>query len=183
MMSKFDTYDRQPRDYWRTTDPDAVTPLVPFVSGKTYAEPCYGAGDLEDQLMEIATCRWRSDIDPQVNSAVQMNALNITKEHLHDVAVIITNPPYAWGMLKPLLDWLPKLKPTWMLLPADFMHNKQSGPYMNKCSHVVSVGRLFFHKSGEDETKVKHVKQTSNYCWYKFHKDDWDHGTRFYGRG
>ena len=33
-------------------DDDAIVPLVPFIRGKTYAEPCYGAGDLEDMLME-----------------------------------------------------------------------------------------------------------------------------------
>ena len=182
-MSKFGTYEPQPRDLWRTTDPDAVIPLIPFVRGLSYAEPCYGVGDLEDALMEIASCQWRSDLDPQAPCATQMNALNITKDHLSNVAVIITNPPYKWSMLQPLLDHLPTLKPTWFLLPADFMHNKQSGPYMKKCSHVVSVGRLYFHKIGEDETKVYHAKQTSNYCWYKFHKEEWDHGTRFFARG
>jgi hypothetical protein len=181
-MSKYDTYDPQPRDFWRSTDPYTVANLIPFVRGKTYAEPCYGAGDLEDRLMDVATCNWRSDLDPQVKSAVQRNALTIKKEDLYDCTLIITNPPYAWGMLQPLLDYLPTLKPTWFLLPADFMHNKRSGPYIKNCSRIVSVGRLYFHKKGEDEVSIKHAKQTTNYAWYLFNKGVSEYGTKFYGQ-
>ena len=42
--------DKQPRDYWPTVDPAAVTTLIPFIKGKTFAEPCVGNGDLVDLL-------------------------------------------------------------------------------------------------------------------------------------
>jgi hypothetical protein len=177
-MSKFELYEPQPRDFWRTTDPNAFGPLVPFIRGATYAEPCYGAGDLEDGLMDIATCKWRSDIDPQVGSAKKKNALDLTKEDLHECDYIVSNPPFGWGMLEPLLKHLPTLKPTWFLLPADFMHNKRARPYLDRCGTIVSVGRLFFHKSGEP-LSIKYSRGTANHCWYKFHTYEED--TRFIG--
>lgn len=179
-MSKWQIYEDQPRDFWRTTDPEATVPLIPFIRGETYAEPCYGAGDLEDQLMDAAVCKWRSDVEPQVKCK-KKDALTLTKEDLHECACIITNPPYKWNLLRPLLDHLPTLKPTWLLLPSDVMHNKRMGTYINNCSLIVSVGRLYFHKAGEDETNITHARQTSNYAWFLFH--DEPHTCRFYGRG
>jgi len=165
----------RPKDYWPTVDPDAIPPkFIEMVRGMTYAEPCYGNGDLEDLLMEVATCKWRSDVRETVGSSKVIDALDITKEDLQGTDCIITNPPFSWGLLKPLLDYLPTLKPTWFLLPADVAHNKRMGPYMEKCAHMVSVGRLYWM-----ENKVRGV---DNYCWYRFHGDKWDYGTRFWGR-
>lgn len=180
-MSKYETYKQQPRDFWRTTDPDAVRPLVPYVSGKTYAEPCFGAGDLIRQLNGVADCKWASDIDPQIKG-YQRNALTLTKEDLEDCDYIITNPPFLWSMLRPLLEHLPTLKPTWLLLPSDIMHNIRVGPYIKNCSRIVSVGRLYFHTSGQDEGTIKHAKQTSNYCWYFFPQGGNEYPTHFVGR-
>lgn len=168
------TVTDRPKDFWATVDPDALpSKFIEMVQGKTYAEPCYGDGDLEDLLMEVAHCKWRSDIRETVGCSKVLDALDITKEDLKGIDMIITNPPFSWTMLKPLLDYLPTLKPTWFLLPADLAHNVRMGPYMKNCAHIVSVGRLFWM-----ENKVKGV---DNYCWYRFH-DSWDHGTRFWGR-
>lgn len=168
-MTKFNKYEPQPRDLFRSTDPNIFPPLIPYIRGKTYAEPCYGYGDLEDGLMDAAKCGWRSDLLPQFSSAVQRDALDLTKEDLKDCDIISTNPPFQWAMLKPLLEYLPTLKPTWLLLPSDSMHNKQMAPFMNKCSLIVSVGRLYFHKQGEDINSVKYSRGTANHCWYLFH--------------
>ena len=179
-MSKWQKYKPQPRDLWRSTDPDSIVPLVPFIRGMTYAEPCYGAGDLEERLEGVSICKWRSDIEPQVSHVPKMDALNLKKEHLHDCALIITNPPYDFKMLQPLLDHLPTLKPTWLLLPADSCYNKRMAPYMRRATDIVSVRRLYFHTVGEDETQVKHAKQTSNYAWILFTNQN--QFTRFHGR-
>lgn len=165
---------RREKDYYGTIDPDAIVPkFISLVYGKTYAEPCYGNGCLEDLLMEVATCKWRSDIRETVACSKQMDALDITKSDLQGIDMIITNPPYDWGMLKPLLDYLPTLKPTWFLLPADHMHNKRMAHYMRKCAHVVSVGRLYWMEN--------RVKGVDNYVWYRFH-EKWDIPTQFHPR-
>jgi len=62
-MGKRSSFDKIPKDFYNTTDPNAIPPnLAKFIRGMAYAEPCYGEGDLEDLLMDIAVCRWRSDI-------------------------------------------------------------------------------------------------------------------------
>lgn len=168
-MTKFNKYEPQPRDLWRSTDPNIFPPLEPYVAGKTYFEPCYGAGDLEAGLSNFAVCHWASDIEPQTPYATKRDALDLTAEDVKHCEYGITNPPFQWAMLRPLLEYLPTLKPTWLLLPSDSMHNKQMAPFMNKCSLIVSVGRLYFHKQGEDINSVKYSRGTANHCWYLFH--------------
>lgn len=153
---------KMPRDFWPTVDPDAFIPLRPYISGKTYAEPCCGNEDLIKGFEDVAYCGWASDI------SIGKDATTLTKEDLEACDVIITNPPFSWEMLKPLLDHLPKLKPTWLLLPADFMHNKRSAPYMVYCSHIVAVRRLFWWLD-EGDLSQRGVKGKDNYCWYLFH--------------
>jgi hypothetical protein len=168
-MSKFETYEPQPRDFWRTTDPNAFPPLFPYISGSTYFEPCWGAGDLERGLIGVAACVLRSDIAPQVEGVLQKNALDLTEDDVKGCDYGVSNPPFGWEMLQPLLEHLPTLRPTWLLLPADFMHNKRARPYMDRCSSLVSIGRMYFHKSGEDPSEVNYSRGTANNCWYLFH--------------
>jgi hypothetical protein len=172
----------RPKDFWGTVDPDAIPPkFAEMIRGKTYAEPCYGNGDLEDLLMEVATCKWRSDVRETVGSSKVMDALDITKEDLKGIDVIITNPPFKWEWLQPLLNHLPTLKPTWFLLPADFMHNKRSSPYMERCAHVIAIRRLYWWLD-TGNLNQNGVKGKDNYCWYRFHESEWGYGTRFWGR-
>jgi len=167
--------ENRPKDFWGTVDPDAIPPkFVDMVRGRTYAEVCYGNGDLEDLLMEVATCKWRSDVRETVGCSKVLDALDITKQDLQGIDMIVTNPPYDWKLLQPLLDHLPTLKPTWLLLPADMMHNKRMGPYMKNCAWVLSIGRLYWM-----ENKVKGV---DNFAWYGFY-ENWLLVTRFVGRG
>ena len=178
-MTKFNKYEPQPRDFFRSTDPNTVPPLVSFIKGSTYAEPCAGATDLVKMLKPYATCNWASDIEPQHCDVIQKDALSLTEEDVRGCDYFITNSPFSWPMLQPLLDHLPTIKPTWLLLPADFMHNRQSKPYMKRCEYIVSVGRLFFHKGGES-LDVKYKRGTANHCWYKF--VDYECDTVFKGR-
>ena len=168
-MTKFKSFEAQPRDLWRTTDPNAFAPLAPFIKGKSYAEPCYGDGDLVDGLKSFSQCKWASDIEPQRSGIPIKDASSLTEEDLRNIDFIISNPPFSWHMLQPLLDHLPTLRPTFLLLPADFMHNKQSRPYMERCSNIISVGRLFFHKAGENPMVTKYSRGTANNAWYCFH--------------
>lgn len=167
--------EMRPRDLWGTVDPDAVKSLLPFIVGKTYAEPCVGYGDLIKLLDN--RCEWASDVFSEVGQGV--DATELTKDDLKDCDLIITNPPFSWSLLEPLLKHLPTLKPTWLLLPADFMHNKRSGPYMKNCQSIVSIGRLYWVL----DEGVKPIKGKENYCWYFWPKlSNGEYGTKFYGR-
>ena len=103
-------FQRREKDFYGTIDPDAVKPLIPFVRGLRYAEPCCGDGDLVDLLLCDAKCVWENDIRKG------KDALELTDLDLWEAEVIISNPPFSWPMLQPLLDHLPTLKPTWPLL-------------------------------------------------------------------
>jgi hypothetical protein len=141
-----------------------------MVKGKRYAEPCCGNGKLELLLRDCgANCVWASDI--RDNFCWVQDALELTKEELTFCDLIITNPPFSWSLLKPLLDHLPTLKPTWLLLPANYMHNKRMGPYMKNCSDIISIGRLYW---------VNKTKGKEDYCWYQFHNKP--KVTLFWGR-
>lgn len=165
----------RPRDYWPTIDPDAVKPLIPFIRGLRVAEPCAGNGDLAMMLEPDVKVVWESDLEPQNKHIHQMDALNISKWDItrYQLDAIVTNPPFTWKLLQPLLDHLPTLSPTWLLLPADVMHNKRMGPYMSKCNTIVSVGRLYWM-----DNKVKGV---DNFAWFEFINQQLNYSA-FYGR-
>lgn len=175
------------RDWYPTKDAVAATALLPhmwhqseFRQGTRYIEPCAGDGSLMDLLASSGlpvTCVAAYDIEPQRADVTQRNCLFLTKADCMSAHEFITNPPYQWAMLQPILEHLPRLMPTWLLLPADMMHNKRMAEYMDICSDVQSIGRMWWF---EDENG-KRVKGVDNYAWYKF-----DHNykgfTRFHTR-
>jgi hypothetical protein len=61
---------------------------------------------------------------------------------------------------------------TWLLFDSDWAYNMQSGPYLDRCTDIVAVGRLrwFNDTSGKD-----------NASWYRFQRDH-KGGPRFHGR-
>jgi hypothetical protein len=186
---------RLARDWYGTKDPAAVAALSPFlwpvaapyvIDGKPlplrYIEPCAGDGSLIDLLASSGpplTCVAAYDIEPQRADICQRNCLNITPKAVDysNADCFITNPPYEWKMLQPMLEYLPRLLPTWLLLPADMMHNKRMSPYIDICSDIVSIGRLWWFEN-EDGKKVKGV---DNFCWYKF-DFNYEGFTRFHSR-
>ncbi len=125
--------------------------------------------------MDVAICQWRSDIRETVSSSKVMNALSLTKEQLEGVDLIVTNPPFTRTVLMPMLDHFITLKPTWLLLPSDLMHNVYFGDAMRRCSKVVSVGRLRWFK----ETKSLSME---SYCWYFWPQYSIQQETVFKGR-
>ena len=167
-------FEKRPRDYYATVDPDAVKPLIPFIRGLRVAEPCAGNGDLAMLLEPDCQVVRESDIEPQNKYIKQADATKLGVDNLYwyDVDVVVTNPPFSWNLLQPLLDHLPNLRPTWLLLPADVMHNKRMGPYMNNCSEIVSVGRLYWM-----DNKIKGVDNFAWFCFQSYYAT-----TVFYGR-
>ncbi len=177
-MSKRSSMDKVPKDYYPTRDPAAIPPkFVEFIYGKTYAEPCCGEGDLVDLLADVATCKWESDLEWR-GAGQERDAMSLIEEDLEDCACIITNPPFTKAILLPMIDHFISFKDTWLLLPADMMHNKYFAPYMKKCSKVVSVGRLcWFPVDG------KRIPGTDNYAWYFWQQgQEGETPTTFYGR-
>lgn len=172
-MGKRSDFERKGRDFYGTIDPAAITPaFASAIRGVHYYEPCVGDGDLLGLIGARALCIGGSDIAAK-SPFVRKRVEDLSEADVYGADVIITNPPYDWKMLQPMLDILPELKPTWLLLPADFMHNIRSAPYMSKCRYVISIGRLYW-----EENKVK---GKDNYCWYLF--KDTLQSTRFINRG
>lgn len=175
-MGKRSNFEKIPRDFYGTTDPKAIPEkFMRLVRGKTFAEPCCGAGDLTELLVDIATCKWESDIEDRGAGKVR-DAMSLTKEDLRQCDVIITNPPFTKSVLLPMIDHFMSIKPTWLLLPADMMHNVYFKEYVDKCTRIVSVGRLKWFKDSAHSS-------TDNYAWYFWPM----HGGRnyqtvFYGR-
>ncbi len=168
--------DKRPRDYWPTIDPDVIEPIMGFIEYHYFYEPCAGDLSLVDLLQSwgLAKCANASDIEPNHPLVDKKDALELTKEDLQWSDFIVTNPPYTWTILQPLLNHFISLKPTWLLLPADYMHNKRFGPYMKVCSDVVSVGRLYWQPNK--------VKGKENYAWYRFNESFEECETIFHGR-
>jgi len=159
---------KSPRDYYATIDPDAVKPLLPYVDIQTYIEPCAGAGDLIKLLSKTAICADAYDIDPQTDSIIQRNCLTLTENDCIGVDLIITNPPFTRDILLPMIDHLSSLRPTWLLLPADMMHNHYMKPHLEYCDLILSIGRLCWFKDKDG----KMVKGVDNYCWYMFDQSE-----------
>ncbi len=169
-MGKRSDFKRIEKDFYRTIDQRAVEALAPHVNPDwTYAEPCNGDGDLQRQLEAIdLQCEYEGDI------STGQDALDLCEDDLLSCDYIITNPPWSRPILHAMITHFAALRPTWLLFDADWMHTKQSAPYMPLCKKIVSVGRLIWipgtTMSGKD-----------NVAWYCF---DANHTgpTEFVGR-
>ncbi len=168
-MGKRSNKPRVERDFYPTPE-HAVLPLDKHLSPCTnFDEPCCGDGALQQILESMGhRCQHRSDIEPQC-SAAKINAMDLD---FCASDVFITNPPYTWKILDPLITHLSNMAPTWLLLPADMMHNKRMSPHMEYCEKVVSIGRVkwFGNQSGME-----------NSAWYLFDKEHTG-DTKFYAR-
>ena len=117
---------------------------------------------------------WASDIEPQHKGISTQDYRDVKENELLDSNYIITNPPWDRKVLHPMIEHFAPLKPTWLLFDADWMHTKQSQPYMPFLHKIISVGRIkwFGNMTGKD-----------NCAWYLFDKQTPPvFGTTFYGR-
>lgn len=143
-MGKRSNFDRVERDFY-PTPPEAVTPLFSHLNfGDRFLEPC--AGDLQLVLVLESfgmSCAGALDIAPQHRDVVQFDALREDLDNWCDgVDYIITNPPWDRKLLHPMIRHFSRLKPTWLLFDADWMHTRQSAEFMPLLRKVVSVGRV-----------------------------------------
>ena len=170
MMGKRSDFERKPRDFYPTPK-EAVIPLLPHLPEKgLFAEPCAGDGRLIEHIEELTSLSgyWMTDIEPHADFIGNGDALT---DKIVGCDICITNPPWDRKILHPLIDNLSNQLPTWLLFDADWMHTKQSVPYIKMCSKIVSVGRIkwFGNMTGKD-----------NCAWYLF--DRKANNTIFYGR-
>ena len=171
-MGKRSSFERIPRDYYPTPF-EAVRPLLPYLSGGRFIEPCAGDGRLSDYLTEAGETMIESyDIEPRRAGIIQADALTYTPTAPIDY--FITNPPWSRDFLHPLIDHLTGIAPAWLLIDADWMHTRQSANYMKMCSTVISVGRVKWIPDSKMTGK-------DNCAWYLFYKGA-EESTVFIGR-
>ena len=174
-MGKRSDFERKPRDFYPTPF-EAVEPLIKHLPRQFgFAEPCAGDGALCGHLEHYGgICMWASDIEPQHKGILTDDYSNIGELECLESDYIITNPPWDRKILHPMIDHFRKIRPTWLLFDADWMHTVQSKPYMFNCEKIVSVGRIkwFGNMTGKD-----------NCAWYLF-SDKYEplKSTEFYGR-
>lgn len=173
-MGKRSDFERRPQDRYYTPR-EGVKPLLPFLPRRTiFAEPCAGDGRLARHLEEAGhNCSQMTDIDPAHPDIAQGNAMDFW---IADATtdMIITNPPWSRPILHDLIQYLPSLRPTWLLFDADWMHTRQSRDHIKTCEKIVSIGRLKWIEGSKSVGK-------DNCCWY-FFPGGHTEGPRFYGR-
>ena len=155
-MGKRSDFERRPLDKYPTPEA-AVLPLLEHLDPATsFEEPCAGNGDLIRHLEKFGhRCISATDIG---NPSVPVDARSI---ETCSAEYFITNPPWQRDIMHDIIENLSKIRPCWFLIDADWMHTKQSAPYMKYCRQIVSVGRVKW---------IPDSKQTGkdNVAWYLF---------------
>ena len=172
-MGKRSDFERKPRDFYPTPI-EAVYPLLEHLEEDfLFAEPCAGDGTLIEHLETKGVCMWASDIEPQAKGIHRSPYDKLGFNELIESNYIITNPPWDRSILHPIIDFFAPQMPTWLLFDADWIHTKQSKPYMEMCHKIVSVGRIKWcgNMTGKD-----------NCAWYLFDKKIEKSYVEFYGR-
>ena len=166
VLSKRDhqKFKRRPRDFY-ATPAEAVVPLLGHLPPKTkFDEPCAGEGALIGHLERAGhVCVGASDINENSQS-IYIWPFDVMEKNFCHGSMFITNPPWPQGGRgEPTLSialHLSSIAPTWLLLSADFMHNKYFNILVSRCLKIVSVGRVSWMGNG--------VKGFDNCAWYLF---------------
>ena len=166
-MGKRSNFERREADFYPTPRA-AVLPLIPYLRGiRTFAEPCAGDGALVRHLVSFGfRCVYSDDIR-NGQDALAVDAYG-------GADAIVTNPPWSRDVLHQLITHFQNIRPTWLLLDADWAHTKQAGPFLPHCSDIVAVGRVKWIEGSKYTGK-------DNAGWYRFdakHKA----GPVFHGR-
>jgi len=188
-VGKRSDFKRNDRDFYPTPY-EAVVPLLPHLNERTaFCEPCAGDGVLINHLEQHGhECLAAYDIQPKRQDIIKGDAMDL--KLIGKNGLIITNPPWerrskievnGKNKILPdeeqplfmLINHFKNIAPTWLLIDADFMHNKQSAPYIRYCQKIVSVGRCKWIPDSKDSGK-------DNCAWYLF--GDYETQTTFYGR-
>lgn len=172
-VGKRSNFERKPRDFYPTPI-EALVPLLPHLPlGVKFDEPCAGGGHLVQHLEHFGgRCSWASDVEPQAAGVRRFDALALDKCRGD---VFLTNPPWDRKILHPLIEHLSEIAPTWLLFDADWLHTKQSSPFLPRLKKVVSIGRVKWIPDSKMTGK-------DNCMWALFDKPDLNRITIFRGR-
>ncbi len=170
-MGKRSNFERVEKDFYPTPI-EAVKPLIPHIyKSFDFSEPCCGDGRLVKHIEALTKGRCIQSSD--INEGFDAKTVKINRNS----SLVITNPPWTRSELHPIIENLSDQKPTWLLFDADWMHTKQSIPYLNRLKKIISVGRVKW---------IENSKMTGkdNVCWYLFDRPDPENfwGTEFVGR-
>lgn len=163
MSKRNPNFRRRKRDAY-DTPLEAVLPLLPHLkAGCRYAEPCAGRGLLIKNLAANGVrFSYAGDIKPRASSIIEKrDALTLTGAVLKGADLLITNPPHTRKFMHPLIYHFLSLRPSWLLIDADWMHTKQAGELITRCAKIVSIGRVKWI------TRSKHTGY-DNMFWYYF---------------
>ena len=176
-MSKRSDFERIPRDAY-DTPMSAVQPLLRHLPETfSYWEPCAGRGALVDHIVSNAGVSYcaATDIEPRRHDINRADALEQQPSHRTSVDFIITNPPWSRNILHPMIEHFSNMSPTWLLFDADWMHTKQSVPFLWRLHKIVSVGRVKWIPDSEMTGK-------DNCAWYFFSRQERQRQIEFHGR-
>lgn len=171
-MGKRSDFARVPRDFYPTPFEAAAPLLAHLPTGARYIEPCCGDGALVRHLASAATCVHAFDIEPGDNEISADATQWFMRPGRADF--FITNPPWSRDVLHPIITNLSAQLPTWLLFDADWMHTRQSAPFMPILRKIVSVGRVKWIPNSPFTGK-------DNCCWYLFDAHS-DAPAQFVGR-
>lgn len=169
-MSKRSDFERRKNDAYQTPAA-AARPLLPHLRGvRTFAEPCVGEGRLVRWLeAQGHRCVLSGDIETGIDAMSDARLEQVKFD------AIITNPPWTREILHPMIQRFQSIAPTWLLFDADWAHTRQAVPFIDQCSHIVSVGRVKWIEDSPYTGK-------DNAAWYRFHEQHTG-GPRFYVYG
>jgi hypothetical protein len=172
LVGKRSSFPRIPRDFYPTPYA-AVLPLLPHLQPETlFVEPCAGGGALISHLERHGhKCVFAYDIEPRRDGIARGDARAPVGFWTH---AYITNPPWDRRLLHPIIENLSRCGPTWLLFDADWMHTRQSAPYVKWLHKIVSVGRVKWIEDSPFTGK-------DNCCWYLFDQTS-DAPAQFVGR-
>jgi len=158
---------RNARDFYPTPE-KAVLPLVPHLPvGLKFYEPCVGEGHLVAALEKHAMIDCVGHSDLYFDDAPPKDAAHLKDSDIGDAEMCISNPPWTPKLLHPILDNLVPLRPTWLLLPSDWLFTKQAVPYHRWIRTVVTMPRVIWIPGTTMNGK-------DNCCWVLFEDGpDW----------
>lgn len=164
-MGKRSNFEKIPQDKYNTPE-RATWPLVRETKPCRYAEPCAGKGDLIRHLaIDGFECVHASDIAPDNRKTPvriqKCDALKLTADDVASADMIITNPPWTREILHPMIRHFIRLKPTFLLFDADWIHNEEAAELVMRCALIISIGRVQWFPGSEHAGK-------DNCCWYFF---------------
>lgn len=179
-MAKYSNYERRPRDFY-PTPLEAVKCLIPHLpEAFTFVEPCAGNSDLTRHIETLSNgeCLAEYDLEPQNEDVEQLDARDLTENHLWSCDLIITNPPWTRAkkdgyLLHHLIQTCSDLRPTWFLIDSNWANTVQAGPIITeRCCKIQAIGRVkwFGNQSGKEDAS-----------WYLFDANKTG-PTEFYGR-